>query len=67
MGLYVYKCRNCGKIYEVLKPMAERESDVCDVCGAEALLQVAQCGFVLYGDGFYENSEANKDGKKGPR
>ena len=66
MPLYQYKCPSCSHDFESFKPVAERATDECPVCKAEAVLQVSKCGFVIYGY-CYENEYAGDKEKKGPR
>jgi putative FmdB family regulatory protein len=38
MPLYEYHCRNCGKIFELLRRMQDADSDVeCPRCHAEKI------------------------------
>ena len=65
MAVYVYKCKDCGNIFEFLK-LKKDEEVICPKCRSKNVEKqiTAPVGFKFIGSGFYENDYKNKGGKK---
>ncbi len=56
MPLYDYKCRICGKKFEVIQKMSDRPVALCPDCGGEGERQISsEIGISFKGTGFYVN------------
>jgi putative FmdB family regulatory protein len=55
--LYDYECENCGREFEVLVPISQRD-DVSCKCGARARRQITGGSFLLLGGGWSGHSHA---------
>lgn len=50
MPIYEYRCRNCGRVTEILEGVGEnRESPRCRHCGGTALTKMISASFVHVG------------------
>ncbi len=50
MPIYEYKCKECGKIFEIYQRLSERDEDIkCPACGAEKPVKRVSA-FSSYGD-----------------
>ena len=61
MPLYEYSCNDCASVYEVMRPMAERElAAVCPRCESRASMPlISRVGMLVGGD-------ATSTGRPGP-
>lgn len=60
MPMYVYSCRECGRVHEVLRRIAERdEPHRCPTCGSETARQVTGANLALSGS-FHKTSYQTK-------
>ena len=52
MPLYEYRCNDCASVYEVMRPMAERElAAVCPRCESRASMPlISRVGMLVGGD-----------------
>jgi putative FmdB family regulatory protein len=64
MPIYTYKCKNCGKIIEKLKPMSSNGSEICDHCSGEAIRVFSPAGIIFKGSGFYTTDYKSTHNKK---
>lgn len=58
MPIYEFQCGACGVAFEKLMKQGEAQTELCQVCGSDALelvLSVAELRFK--GDGTYKKSE----------
>jgi putative FmdB family regulatory protein len=51
---YDYQCRSCGRVFEVIHPMAEDGPSTCEVCGGELRRIFHPTGIIFKGSGFYK-------------
>jgi len=60
MPLYEYRCNDCASVYEVMRPMAERElAAVCPRCESRASMPlISRVGMLVGG----ESSSAGRTG-----
>lgn len=64
MPTYVYKCAQCGHMFEARQRMSEDPLTDCPSCEANALRRVINSvGIVFKGSGFYVTD--NRNGKNG--
>lgn len=64
MPTYVYKCAQCGHMFEARQRMSEDPLTDCPSCEASALRRVINnVGIVFKGSGFYVTD--NRNGKNG--
>jgi putative FmdB family regulatory protein len=72
MPIYTYRCRECGKVFEIMKKVGSNGSEVCQYCSAEADRLFTPTGIIFKGSGFYttdyksgsSKSNLNTDSKK---
>lgn len=65
MPLYEYKCKDCGKVLEVIQKSDDEPLSGCPDCGTPTLVRcISVSGFRLSGDGYYETDEKPKDKQK---
>ena len=62
MPTYEYRCRDCGRDFEVFQRMSDRPGAPCPGCGrpAERLIS-GGAGFLFKGDGFYITDHRSED------
>lgn len=62
MPTYVYKCKKCGKTFEIMKSITKYdEVEKCNECGIEATRQISNgSGIIFKGTGFYQTDYKNK-------
>ncbi|MBI3649260.1 MAG: hypothetical protein HY240_11010 [Actinobacteria bacterium] len=63
MPTYEYVCRDCGRVFEVVRSMAQESLTICDECGGELRKVFAAPAISFKGSGFY----ATDHGKKGKK
>jgi len=63
MAIYCYKCKKCGKEFEVVKPIKQyNKEEKCHECGIPAIKQInTGVGVIFKGDGFYQTDYKNKE------
>ena len=68
MPTYDYRCRACGRDFEVFQRMSDRPRASCPDCGhaAERLIS-GGAGFLFKGDGFYITDYRSDDYRKRAR
>ena len=61
MPIYEYKCSDCGKVFEVIQKISDKELTICkgDEKGKVHRL-VSSSGFRLKGSGWYETDFKTK-------
>ncbi|MCD6130760.1 MAG: zinc ribbon domain-containing protein [Candidatus Hydrothermae bacterium] len=65
MPIYEYKCKKCGKIWEILVLPHEEQPCICPECGGELeRIYSGSVGLVFKGSGFYITDYANKQKEK---
>ena len=56
MPTYTYKCRHCGKEFEVKQKMSDKPLEKCPTCGVPHLQKVITNGsFQLKGKGWFNS------------
>ena len=68
MPTYEYRCRDCGRDFEVFQRMSDRPGAPCPGCGrpAERLIS-GGAGFLFKGDGFYITDHRSEDYRRKAR
>ena len=68
MPTYDYRCRACGRDFEVFQRMSDKPGASCPDCGqaAERLIS-GGAGFLFKGDGFYITDYRSEDYRKQAR
>ena len=68
MPTYDYRCRACGRDFEVFQRMSDKPGASCPDCGhaAERLIS-GGAGFLFKGDGFYITDYRSEDYRKKAR
>ena len=68
MPTYEYRCRDCGRDFEVFQKMSDRPGVPCPECArpAERLIS-GGAGFLFRGDGFYITDYRSDDYRKKAR
>ncbi len=68
MPTYDYRCRECGRDFEVFQRMSDKPGASCPDCGhaAERLIS-GGAGFLFKGDGFYITDYRSDDYRKQAR
>ncbi|PMP98158.1 MAG: FmdB family transcriptional regulator [Thermodesulfobacterium geofontis] len=64
MPIYEYKCKGCGKQFEVWQKITEEPLKVCKDCGGELIKLISESGFILKGTGWYVTDYARKEKEK---
>ncbi|PMP69132.1 MAG: FmdB family transcriptional regulator [Thermodesulfobacterium geofontis] len=64
MPIYEYKCKGCGKQFEVWQKITEEPLKVCKDCGGELIKLISESGFILKGTGWYVTDYARKEMEK---
>ena len=66
MPIYEYKCKKCGKVFEILVKNGEDEPKKCSECGGELQkLLSTGTGLVFKGSWFYVTDYGNKHSSAG--
>lgn len=65
MPIYTYKCKNCGEIFEKIKPMSSNGLEKCGICSSEALRVFSPAGIIFKGSGFYTTDYKSASNKSG--
>ena len=68
MPTYDYRCRECGRDFEVFQRMSDKPGASCPDCGhgAERLIS-GGAGFLFKGDGFYITDHRSEEYRKRAR
>lgn len=64
MPIYEYKCKECGKEFEVIQKFSDKPVSKCIHCSGKVEKLISQSSFVLKGSGWYATDYASKDKKK---
>ena len=60
MPIYEYRCKSCGKIFELFQKMSDKPVGKCPKCGDKAKRLISQTSFTLKGEGWYKDGYAPK-------
>jgi len=60
MPIYEYKCRKCGKIYEMFQGITEPAATSCKFCRGPVNKLISQSSFHLKGSGWYVTDYGGK-------
>ncbi len=63
MPIYEYKCKGCGKEFEVMQKFSDAPVKKCADCGGKVEKIISQSSFVLKGSGWHA-TDYGKDKKK---
>ena len=68
MATYDYKCKKCGKIFEVERKMNDVAMKFCPSCGGELRKVYNAVGVVFKGSGFHvtDYGKSGGSGSSGP-
>lgn len=61
MPIYEYKCKGCGKQFEVWQKITDEPLKVCKDCGGELWKLISESSFILKGTGWYVTDYARKE------
>ena len=61
MPLYEYKCRSCGRIFEVMQKFADEPLKTHAECGGEVDRLISRSAFQLKGSGWYATDYAKSN------
>lgn len=64
MPIYEYKCRKCGKVFELFQRISDAPAKSCQFCKGPVNKLMSQTTFHLKGSGWYVTDYG---GKKAPR
>ncbi len=64
MPIYEYKCRKCGRQYEVFQGISDPELKSCKFCKGNVHKLVSLSSFSLKGSGWYTTDYAGKKAQK---
>lgn len=64
MPIYEYKCKSCGKEFEVIQKFSDKPVEKCAHCQGEVEKLISQSSFVLKGSGWYQTDYAKKEKKE---
>ncbi|MDE2762190.1 MAG: zinc ribbon domain-containing protein [Gemmatimonadota bacterium] len=68
MPTYEYRCRDCGREFEVFQRMSDRPGAPCPDCGRRAdRLISGGAGFLFRGDGFYITDHRSEEYRRRAR
>ncbi len=68
MPTYEYRCRDCGREFEVFQRMSDRPGAPCPACGAASQRLISGgAGLLFKGDGFYITDYRSEDYRKRAR
>lgn len=68
MPTYDYRCRACGRDFEVFQRMSDKPGASCPGCGSAAERLISGgAGFLFKGDGFYITDHRSEDYRKRAR
>lgn len=62
MPIYEYKCRECGRNFEIRQSVSADPLTVCENCGGQLEKQWSLSGFQFKGDGWYVTDYSKKNG-----
>jgi len=53
MPIYEYRCKNCGKMFEIFQKIGDEPLKTCRICKGPLHKLISQCSFHLKGTGWY--------------
>ena len=53
MPIYEYKCRDCGKVFEIFQKISDKPLKECRFCKGKLDKLISNCSFQLKGTGWY--------------
>ncbi len=62
LPIYEYKCRNCGKAFEILQKFSDPPLSECSACSGEVTKLISQSTFHLKGTGWYATDYGRNSG-----
>ena len=68
MPTYEYKCKSCGKIFDVFQKITDDPIKTCPYCGGEVYRLISGgTGIIFKGNGFYVTDNKNNRFKEKPK
>jgi putative FmdB family regulatory protein len=64
MPIYVYKCKNCNRQFEVTQKFSDPPLVECSHCGGELRKLITNTSFILKGSGWYVTDYPSVERKK---
>jgi putative FmdB family regulatory protein len=61
MPIYEYRCRKCGKEFEVMQKFSDKPLTRCPSCSGNVSKLISNCSFQLKGTGWYVTDYKKKD------
>jgi putative FmdB family regulatory protein len=61
MPIYEYKCRKCGKEFEITQKFSDKPLTRCPSCAGRLSKLISNCSFQLKGSGWYVTDYKKKD------
>lgn len=65
MPLYEYKCKSCGKVFEVMQKFSDEPLALHEACGGAVERLISPPAFQFKGSGWYVTDYARGNGKGG--
>lgn len=65
MPIYEYRCKNCGREFEILQKVNDPTVVSCKYCQGEAFRIISLTNFQLKGTGWYATDYKDKGKKEG--
>ncbi len=60
MPIYEYKCKKCGKVFEVFQGISDKEITGCEFCDGRVEKMISLSSFHLKGSGWYVTDYGGK-------
>lgn len=54
MPIYLYRCQECDRNFEVLQKISDGPVECCEVCGGDVIRVISPAGIIFKGPGFYK-------------
>ena len=66
MPTYEYKCKNCGRHFDIFQSMKDEPKKMCPICNKETLKRLigTGAGIIFKGSGFYQTDYRSESYKK---
>lgn len=61
MPTYEYKCKKCGRHFEIVQRITDAPLKKCSHCGGHVMRLLSPAAFILKGSGWYATDYARKD------
>ena len=64
MPIYEYRCKNCGKEFEMMQKFSDEPLTECIECSGSVEKLISQSAFVLKGSGWYKTDYGTDSSSK---